>query len=306
MRTHRLTVLLLAAGCAPKEQPPVADTTAAVGPAAPSRVATVEGFSTPESVIFDPDQGVWFVTNVNGAPSDKDGNGFISRLTRDGAIDSLHFIQGGRGGAVLNAPKGQAITGDTLWVADIDAVRGFDKRTGAPLASVEFGKRARFLNDITVGPDGALYITDTGIRISGGKMEHPGPDRLFRLSGGQITILAEGPQLEGPNGIMWDQGRHRFVMVGFGGKSVFAWAPDSVPTKVAEGPGGQDGVVVLNDGRILVSSWADSTVFVAGEGGSTPVVTGVDGPADIGLDAARGRIAIPVFNLNRVEFWNVP
>jgi len=306
MRLHTQVMLLLVAGCARQEQPPAVDTLATTPAVAATREVVAEGFSTPESAIYDADQAVWFVTNINGVPSEKDGNGFISRLTRDGTIDSRHFVEGGRGGATLHAPKGQAITGDTLWVADIDAVRGFNKRTGAPLAAVEFGRRARFLNDIAVGPDGALYITDTGIIIANGQIEHPGPDRLFRLAGRTITILAEGDRLERPNGIAWDNANRRFIMVGFGGKTVFAWAPDSTPAAMAEGPGGHDGVVVLDDGRILVSSWADSTVFLAGKDRSSKTVTGVDAPADIGLDPSRRRIAIPLFNRNRVEFWTIP
>jgi hypothetical protein len=35
----------------------------------------------------------------------------------------------------LHAPRGMSIVGDTLWVADADAVRGFDRRSGAPLAA---------------------------------------------------------------------------------------------------------------------------------------------------------------------------
>lgn len=304
-----MLLLLVGAACVAREQPPVADTAAApTAPAAPTRAAVAEGFSTPESVIFDAETGAWFVTNINGGPSDKDRNGFISRLTSDGAVDSLHFVQGGRGGVTLHAPKGQAITGDTLWVADIDAVRGFNKRTGEPLATVEFGRRARFLNDIAVGPDGALYITDTGIIIANGQIEHPGPDRIFRLAGGQITILAEGDRLERPNGIAWDQTSRRFVMAGFGGKTVFAWAPDSTPTAAAVGPGGHDGVVILPDGRILVTSWADSSVSVAGRDSTavTRAVSGLDAPADLGFDPARRRIGVPLFNQNRVEFWDLP
>lgn len=299
-------LLLGAVACAPADRPPPADSAATALPVAPSREATAEGFSTPESVIYDSEQGVWFVTNINGNPSDKDRNGFISRLTRDGAVDSLHFVQGGRDGVTLHAPKGQAITGDTLWVADIDAVRGFNRRTGAPLATIEFGRRARFLNDIAVGPDGALYITDTGILIANGQVEHPGPDRIFRAAGRSITIVAEGDRLERPNGIAWDAGTGRFVMGGFGGTTVFGWAPDSTPQKIAVGPGMQDGVVVLDDGRILISSWADSTVSVAGGDSSTRTLSGLEAPADIGFDPATRRLGVPLFNLNRVEFWRIP
>ena len=77
-----------------------------------------------------------------GIPRSKDGNGYISRLTRDGKMDSLKFIAGGRGGVTLNAPKGMAIEGDTLWVADIDAARAFDKRTGKPIATVNLKGKA--------------------------------------------------------------------------------------------------------------------------------------------------------------------
>ena len=44
-------------------------------------------------------------------------------------MDSLHFIQGGRNGVVLNGPMGSRIRGDTLWVLDIDALRAFDARS---------------------------------------------------------------------------------------------------------------------------------------------------------------------------------
>src|SRR5438876_9853235 len=129
-----------------------------------ARVLTVPGFKTPESVKYDPDLDLYFVTNINGNPSAKDNNGFISRIRPDGPVDSLACVSGGRRGVTLTGPKGTAVVGDTLWVADIDAVRGFNKRTGAPVATVDLAKLgAKFLNDLAVGPDGALYVTDTWI-----------------------------------------------------------------------------------------------------------------------------------------------
>src|SRR5438034_3460416 len=136
------------------------DTTRVVPPhpAAPgaTRVLAVAGFSTPESVLLDSAQDIYFVSNINGSPTAKDNNGFISRVRPDGAIENLKFIEGGRAGVTLNAPKGLAVAGDTLWVADIDVVRAFNARTGAPIDSVKFdsasagGGGAVFLNDVTV------------------------------------------------------------------------------------------------------------------------------------------------------------
>ena len=43
----------------------------------------------PESARYDKDLDVWFVSNVNGTPSAKDNNGYISRLRPDGTPYNL-------------------------------------------------------------------------------------------------------------------------------------------------------------------------------------------------------------------------
>src|SRR5438552_2929931 len=206
MQNILVTVLIagLAAACRPMERrsPPRSDTTstdtapsapaaqpAALTPPAPppgpvaTKVGTVEGFLTPESVLHDPAQDIYFVSNINGGPTTKDNNGFISRVRPDGAVENLKFIEGGHGGATLNAPKGLALRGDTLWVADIDMVRSFDAKTGAPRDSVSLASLgAVFLYDIAIAQTGALYIADTGIRFDDvGNVLHPGPDRSYRI-----------------------------------------------------------------------------------------------------------------------------
>ncbi len=297
--------LLLLAGCAGKETPkPPAETAAA--PDTTARVTTTDGFSTPESVLWDAGQGVWFVSNINGSPVAKDGNGFISRLMADGMIDSLHFIQGGRGGVTLNAPKGLAIIGDTLWVTDIDAVRGFDRKTGAPVASIDVGKQAHFLNDIAVGPDATLYFTDTGVILNAkGAFDHPGPDRIYALKDRRVTVAAEGDWLGRPNGLTWDPAANRFLVVPFGATTVVGWAPGAAKgDSLGTGAGMEDGVEIL-DGVPLITSWADSTVFALSGGMPHALIHGVNSPADIGLDASKRLLAIPLFLENRVEFWHV-
>src|SRR3990172_12561174 len=70
---------------------------------------SVAGFETPESVKYDPDLDVWYVANINGSPVDRDGNGYLSRLPRDGSVDALKWIAGGANGVTLDAPKGMAL-----------------------------------------------------------------------------------------------------------------------------------------------------------------------------------------------------
>ena len=270
-----------------------ADTTAAAATTALSAAIahTVDGLEAPEAARFDPELGVYFVANIKGDPLGKDGNGYISRITRDGQVDSLKFIAGGRGGAKLNAPKGMAIAGDTLWVADIDAARAFDKRSGKPITTVSLAKEAQFLNDAAVGPDGAIYFTDTGA------------NRVFRVADGKATVALEFKDLQGPNGITWDSAASKFVIVPFQGKTIYRWAPgDSVPTVVVEGPGQMDGIEALGDGRFLVSTWTDSSLFVLEGDKITKLVGGLPSAADIGFDAKSGRVAVPLLMENRVEF----
>lgn len=299
-----LSAVLLVGACGRGEKR--ADTAAVAADTVPSLVVSVPGFMTPESVRYDEDLDVFFVSNINGNPSMKDGNGFISRVSADGTVDSLKFIEGGRGGVTLNAPKGLAISGDTLWVSDIDAVRAFNRRTGEPVATVEL-KGATFLNDVVIGPDGSVYITDTGIRFSAkGVMTHPGKDRVYRITGRTPKVVVQADSLGGPNGIAWDGTKNRFVIAPFNSQWLYSWQTNAVqPAALASGPGGYDGLEVLPDGRILASSWADSSIHVFKGDSRKVLISGKPAPADFGIDTKRNRIAIPLFNDGAVEIWQL-
>jgi glucose/arabinose dehydrogenase/sugar lactone lactonase YvrE len=286
------------------------DSRAEIGGDSAVKVATVEeGLLRPEGMRWDPDQRVWFVSNINGR-QEHDNNGFISRLSPEGKVEKLRFIAGGTAGVILHGPKGMVIQGDTLWVTDLDAVRGFNRRTGAPVAAVDLQPLgALFLNDITVGPDGSLYLTDSGVRFdSAGNRTHPGPDRIFRIRGRQPSVALETPALAQPNGITYDRAKRRFLLAPIAGDSaVQQWSGGSAhPVNIARGIGRYDGVEVLPDGTILVSAWHDSTVSAVVGDRVKPIIRGLPNPADIGVDPVGRVVGVPLISNDRVELWRLP
>ena len=309
-----IAAVLVGTGCAKQEAAsvdstrPAQDTTKAAAPTA-TKLGETADMKTPESVRYDPGLDVYFVSNVNGNPSQHDGNGFIAVVRADSTGIVQHLVEGGKNGTVLDAPKGLAITGDTLWVADIDAVRAFNKRTGAMVANISLKpQKATFLNDIAVGPDGAVYITDTGIAFDkAGTVSHPGVNRIFKITGGKVSEVASGESLASPNGLAWDPVRTRWVIATFAGNDVLTLNPgDNAPKKLASGPGQYDGIEVLADGRILVSSWADNAIHLIANDSMSTLVPNVPAPADIGVDTKRNVVAIPRFNDNRVDYYKIP
>ncbi|HTE46463.1 MAG TPA: SMP-30/gluconolactonase/LRE family protein [Gemmatimonadaceae bacterium] len=281
---------------------------AAAGVPVAAKLGETPDMKTPESVRYDPELDVFYVSNINGNPSQHDGNGFIAVVRADSTGVTKMLVEGGKNGAKLDAPKGLALVGDTLWVADINHLRAFNRRTGAPIADVNLSSlKASFLNDVVVGGDGAIYTTDTGLFFDAkGAMTHPGLDQLIKVTGRKAEVI-KVDSLNGPNGIAWDATNARFLLAPFNSTSVQTWkAGDKTPATLVTGPGTYDGIEVLSDGRVLVTSWADSAVHVIQNGAMSKLVSNVTAPADIGVDTKRGVLAIPRFNDGKIDYYKIP
>lgn len=111
------------------------------------------GFQNPESVVLDTKNNVLYVSNINGEGTDKDGNGYISKVSLDGKIIEQQWISG------LNAPKGLVIYKNKLYATDIDQIVEINIKT-ARVKTFE-AKDATFLNDITVDKKGNVYASNT-------------------------------------------------------------------------------------------------------------------------------------------------
>jgi hypothetical protein len=263
------------------------------------------GLATPESVIHDALGDLYLVSNVNGKPLDADGNGFISRLTPDGKVENLKWIDGGKNRVTLNAPKGLALLGDRLYVADLDTVRIFDRKTGAPLAAVQV-PGAVFLNGITVSNDGRVLVSDTGMKASAAGFEPAGSDAVYSVDkANKVTVVAKSRDLVAPNGLL-ASGDKTWV-ASFAGRELYSLDAKGKRSDVQTLPKGSlDGIVMLPGGDLLVASWEGNAVYRGAPGGEfKSVVEGTRSPAGIGYDLKRGRLLVPLFESDEIRAYEI-
>ncbi len=219
-----------------------------------------EGFSNPEGAALAPDGG-YFISNVAGSGSDKDGEGWISRVSAKGDVETLKWIEG------LDAPKGMAVLGDELFVADIDQVRVFDVATGEARRTISI-PGAEFLNDVTIW-NGLVVVSDS----RGG--------RIIALTEAGPRMLTGREPFDGVNGVYGDGERLLFVSMAFGG--LYVDRPnlivDDEGVRWGEGHGDPfrivvevdamqdaDGVAPAPGGGYIVSSWRGEIFSVSEEG----------------------------------------
>ncbi|MEX2527530.1 MAG: hypothetical protein WEA09_07820 [Gemmatimonadota bacterium] len=265
---------------------------------AEGRLFAVEGLMGPEAVKYDPDQDVYFISSFGENEPGDANDGFISRAAaEDGSMESYRWAVGQENWPLLD-PRGMALAGDSLWVADANGLHAFHRITGAQLHFVDLTHLdPGFLNDVVVGQDGAVYVTDTF------------SSRVIRLhvGGDGGEVVAEGEILGSPNGITPEPGTGRFILVPWsGGDSLRAWEPTTGNVEmVARTPGGRfDGVEYLH-GVMVVASQQDSALHVvrSDADAGVPYQKVPGSPADIAVDTRRNRVAVPYIRLNRVDVF---
>jgi sugar lactone lactonase YvrE len=273
--------------------------TDATGPSGSAPLDLRSGFATPESTLWDPKADVIYVSNIQGSPLDRDDNGYISKLGPDGSVIEARWIDGAAANVELSAPKGLAILGDALAVADLDHVRFFDLATGAPLEQIAI-PGATFVNDVAADGD-AVLVTDSGMQAGEGGFAPSGTDAVYRVKrDGTIETLAKGPELDRPNGVLRAKDG-RVLVVTFGEGKLLAVEGGKVNVVLGADalPGALDGLVET-DGVLITSSWETKSLVTIDGTRVETLATELESPADIGYDAKRRRVLVPLFTKDAV------
>lgn len=260
-----------------------------------------EGVNAPESAYLDPGSGHLFVSQIGlrpgGTPMDKNGGGVISRFTPGGKVIAARWISG------LNSPKGLRSHAGTLWVSAVDEVVAIDIATGAIKSRLAV-TGAKFLNDVAIGADGTVYVSDMLT------------SKIHSIKDGRVSTFAEGEQLEYPNGLLVEG--NSLVVAAWGkpeadfstkvpGRLYRLNLATGAKTLITPNPTGNlDGLESDGRGGYIVSDWvAGKILHVAADGKSRVLKQMKQGTADIAYLPASQTLIVPHMLENRVQAYDL-
>jgi sugar lactone lactonase YvrE len=301
-----IVAVVAVTSCGRTDTPPPSETSNAAPAAAPASAGgalsaawtVTEGIETPESVYYDAGSNAIYTSQIAGAPDGRDGNGRIVKLTPDGKVVSANWATG------LNAPKGLRAHNGTLWTSDLDEVVGIDLASGKVTSRVKI-QGAMFLNDVAVGGDGTVYVSD----MMGNK--------IYAVKDGKANVALEGAELlEHPNGILVEG--DRLIVGGWGSQPKADFTTDvpgrlfavdlktKVKTPITPNPVANiDGLESDGRGGYVITDYIKGQIIrVSSSGDTQPVATFMPGTADIGINGTT--VFVPHMNENKIAAYNLP
>tara|TARA_R110001599_G_scaffold353879_1_gene601883 strand:+ start:24533 stop:25387 length:855 start_codon:yes stop_codon:yes gene_type:complete len=246
------------------------------------QIWVTHGFSSPEGVAVVED--TLLISNVVGDATDKDGLGWISRVSKEGKILEEKWIEG------LNAPKGMAAHNGLLYVADIDTFHIINLETGERLNSFMI-QGAGFLNDVTVW-NGEVYAADSARKT------------IHKLDENGSRPWLTAPVLSGVNGLLGHGGR-LIAAAMTSGQLLSIDAAGKIEV-LASGMVDADGVAALGHGSFLVSSWTGRIWHVEGDGTVTSILdTEAEGVNQNDLTGVGSLVVVPNWSPGTVTAWRL-
>ena len=265
--------------------------------AEPKLIWETEGFDGPESVVLDKVAGVLYVSNVNGGPTEPNGKGYVSKLSRDGEVLEKEWVRG------LNGPKGLGVHDGKLYAADINQVAEIDTKTGEIL-KIHEAPGATFLNDIAVHKDGRVFVSDM--------LEN----QIWIIEDGMLSLWLETEALENPNGLLAEDDRLVVASWGVpnedfstdvpGTLKAVGYESKAIKSLGQEPIGNLDGLQPDGKGGFLATDWFNGGLYRIAQDGSFEEVLDLNkGSADL-LVTDDGNLAIiPMMLDNKVAAYKL-
>ncbi len=214
---------------------------------------TLEELQSPESVLLSQDNSFLYVSNVNGGGGDKDGNGYIARVSLTGELLERTWVDG------LNAPKGLGLKDGKLYVSDIDQIVIIDTATASIENRINVPD-ADFLNDITVNTDGTVLISDSG------------NSTIYKLNNDQQPeVLMTDDRFGGINGLQPHNGQLLITTMDKGELLSLDIGKQSIEV-LAGNMKNADGITPVTGGGYIVSSWPGQLFYISDDGESTELL----------------------------------
>jgi len=266
-------------------------------------------FAAPSAIIHDSERDLYWVSNLNGEDGNAD-NGFISRLEPTAERSTLNYIDGRRSGVELREPRGLAVFADVLYVADVKVVRRFKATNGEQLSDIEI-PGATFLSDVAVAVDGSLYVADVGSEPNDAAVPDSGKDAVYQVNpAGQVSVVARRPNLGGPFALVATETGLWVTCTGSNELLLLVPSADGAPVEDAGRlplPGqAPRGVIALPDGTFVITSETGGVAYRGyRDGPFQPIVAGLESPADIGYDARRQRLLIPLLTGHSLAIFDL-
>ncbi len=197
--------------------------------------------TTSESVCYYDKNGELFVSCINGNPLDKDGKGFIAKLSLTGDIIMHKWI------VKLNAPKGMGIHDGFLYVTDIDRVVKISIADEKIVEEYPVDD-AIFLNDITVDHEGNIYTTDMKTK------------QIHRIHKNNIELYFTDDLIISPNGLAFEDGK---LLIGTKNGIYSLETKNKQLTHLVKNTGSIDGLEPDGHGNYIISDWSGKVQIVS-------------------------------------------
>ena len=245
-------------------------------------------FNTPESVFFDQENDILYVSNIgNVPPTAKDNDGYISKLSTSGELIVLKWIEG------LHAAKGLGKIGNSLFVTNIDEIVEIDINAGLIINRYAVDS-AVFLNDISVAEDGTIFISDSGT------------NKIHTLKDGTVSTWLQSEKLGGPNGLL-HQGE-KMMLATYGSSEFISINTSTLEmTFLTDSLEGGDGVVDFG-ADYIVSGWNGVVNHISANGEKTLLIDTKlksQNAADIEIISNTNIILVPTFFGNTVAAYEL-